>query len=180
MNYTMNLKDCNLFYKDVDSNEWEKIGLINAFNLAKEGEIEMNKVLELYRERSLNEIEERYKNLMLEEYNGLEEIKKYNDLVSEFKENMENLVNEYNRENHKVFVRTGYNYDFKYEIAKELKEEIVKKHLADKEAELKALENTVKEISSQLSLSDDKDYQVEILTRYGILDEEGFVIEVGE
>lgn len=179
MNCTMSLKDCKLFARSSDSEAWIEMGVAKEVKLAEEGEVEMNKILELYKERSLVEIEKRYKNLILEEYNGLEEVKKYNDLVSKFKEDMETLVNEYNRENHKVFIRTGYNYDFRYEVSRELMEEIEKKHLVNKEKELKCLYDNVEEISSQLSLSDDKDYQVEILTRYGILDKEGFVVEVG-
>lgn len=179
MNCTMSLKDCKFFTRSLDSEVWIEIGVAKEVKLAEEGEIEMNKILELYKERSLAEIEKRYKNLILEEYNGLEEVKKYNDLVSKFKEDMETLVNEYNREDYKPFVGTGYAYDFKYEISEGLMEEIEKKHLVNKEKELKCLYDNVEEISSQLSLSDDKDYQVEILTRYGILDKEGFVVEVG-
>lgn len=179
MNYTMNLKDCKFFIRSSDSEAWIEMGVAKEVKLAEEGEVEMNKILELYKERSLAEIEKRYKNLILEEYNGLEEVKKYNDLVSKFKEDMETLVKEYNREDYKPFVGTGYAYDFKYEISEGLMEEIEKKHLVNKEKELKCLYDNVEEISSQLSLSDDKDYQVEILTRYGILDKEGFVVEVG-
>lgn len=179
MNCIMSLKDCKFFTRSSDSEVWIEMGVAKEVKLAEEGEIEMNKILELYKERSLAEIEKRYKNLILEEYNNLEEVKKYKSLTDNFMKEMEGLVKEYNREDYKPFVGTGYAYDFKYEISEGLMEEIEEKYSVDKEKELKYLHDIVEEISSQLSLSDDKDYQVEILTRYGILDEKGFVVEIG-
>lgn len=42
--------------------------------------------------------------------------------------------------------------------------------MKDKEQIIEKYKKKIKEISAQLSLSDDLDYQLEVLTRYGILD----------
>lgn len=158
-----------------DSEEWIKLGVAKEVELAEEGEIRMNEVLKLYKERKINEIEKKYNDMVLEEYNNLEEVKKYKSLTDNFMKEIEELVKEYNREDYKPFVGTGYAYDFKYEISEGLKKEIEEKYSEKRNAILKEIFDRVDEISAQLSLSDDKNYQVEILTRYGILDEGGFL-----
>lgn len=151
---------------------WEpKIYNIEDLDIEKRGNENMrNEVIKLYADRKTKAINDKYKEIIEKEYNELEEVKRYNELVSTFETGLAELVDEFNREDYKPFVRTGYSLSNKYELDNYgLRDTIAEKYDGDKKKELSELENELKEINSMLSLSNDVAYQTEILERYGVL-----------
>lgn len=173
-NYMMNLNHCDLYYEDPVTGEKRIMGVAIGVDLGEEGEdIDMNEILKLYEKRKEKSINDDYKALVREEYNEVEEVKRYEELVNTFNASLDELVEEYNTENHRAFVRTGYHNTYKYEISSDLMEEIRKKHIPFRDAKIQDLRELVEEVSAQLSLSNDKDYQIEILKKYEILNKQG-------
>jgi hypothetical protein len=130
-----------------------------------------NEVLDLYVSRRREEIKEKYKELIDKEYEELEAVRKYNEIVSCFETTMAELVDEYAvaEGNVPTFVRTGYESDYRYTLNTCLKDEIRKKYREDCENELSEITKLEKEITAMLSISNDKDYQLDVLERYGII-----------
>ena len=131
----------------------------------------INEVLNLYRKIKREEITEELKNKVEEEYNNLEPVKKYNELINTFKANMSELVHEYPHVEGErpTFFRTGYSNDYTYEINLDLKADIRKRYQEEYDNKLAELDKLVTEVDAMLSLDrGDKDYQIEVLDRYGI------------
>lgn len=169
-----NFPHCNLYYINPSTNQEEKVGMAIGIDLIEEGNDKMNnEVLHLYKVRKEEALREQYKSVVEEVYNNLPEVTKYNDLVKKFDEDLEKLAEEYNSENYKPFERTGYSNTYKYELTSDIREKIYNENKEDFEQKCKKLEDLVKEVSAQLSLSDDLDYQIEVLKKYEILDKEG-------
>lgn len=145
------------------------------------GEIEeeenMNKVLELYYERKLNNLEKFYNELEKQEYNKVEVVKEYNTINEEYTNKMEELRNKYNTSDKQFVVRTGYKDDNRYELSYTIKEDIHTELFKQYEVEKKEILKEKATIEAVLSLSEDKDYQVEVLKNYGILDKKGMMVE---
>ena len=159
---------------------YQPLGRATEFNLrvdgvdfGKEEKNMNNEVLELYRDRKFKELKERYNKKYKEEYDNLEEVKRYKELVSNFETSVAELVDEFNTEDYKPFVKTGYTPEYKYEISEDLYSKIRESHEAECDKEYDEIRELVQEIDAQLSISDDKDYQVEVLKRYGVLDKSG-------
>lgn len=130
-------------------------------------------ILKLYRERCEKEIKERYNAIIDEEYNNLEVVKEYNELVNTFKINMKQLAEKYNTNDEIYLVPTCYNNDYAYELSNNLRYKIRDKYDNAMDTEIIQLRNFVEEIEAVLSISDDKDYQIEVLKNYEILDKKG-------
>lgn len=147
----------------------------------EEEEKDMNKVLELYKERKVREITRKYKELVEKELESNTFINKYNALVADFKKNLEDLEVEEQKENagkFRVLVRTGYDMELPIEINDDYRCYIVSKQFdIEKDKEMHNLYSTIEEINAMLSMSDDKDYQIEVLQRYGIIDKKGKMSE---
>lgn len=147
----------------------------------EEEEKDMNKVLELYKERKVKEIIKKYKELVEKELESNTFINKYNTLVADFKKNLEDLEVEEQKENagkFRVLVRTGYDMELPIEINDDYRCYIVSKPFdIEKDKEMHNLYSTIDEINAMLSMSDDKDYQIEVLQRYGIIDKKGKMSE---
>ena len=147
----------------------------------EEEEKDMNKVLELYKERKVREITRKYKELVENELESNTFINKYNALVADFKKNLEDLEVEEQKENagkFRVLVRTGYDMELPIEINDDYRCYIVSKPFdIEKDKEMHNLYSTIEEINAMLSMSDDKDYQIEVLQRYGIIDKKGKMSE---
>lgn len=147
----------------------------------EEEEKDMNKVLELYKERKVKEIIRKYKELVEKELESNTFINKYNALVADFKKNLEDLEVEEQKENagkFRVLVRTGYDMELPIEINDDYRCYIVSKPFdIEKDKEMHNLYSTIDEINAMLSMSDDKDYQIEVLQRYGIIDKKGKMSE---
>lgn len=147
----------------------------------EEEEKDMNKVLELYKERKVREITKKYNELVDKELESNTFINKYNALVADFKKNLEDLEVEEQKENagkFRVLVRTGYDMELPIEINDDYRCYIVSKPFdIEKDKEMHNLYSTIEEINAMLSMSDDKDYQIEVLQRYGIIDKKGKMSE---
>lgn len=144
-------------------------------------EKEMNKVLELYYERRINKLGEFYKELKEQKYNELEVVKEFNKIVEEYNNKMQELMGKYREEdeNMSLIHKTGYN-EYPYVLSYAVKDDIVKSLGKQYEEDKKALLEEKETIAAVLSLSEDKDYQVEVLKNYGILDKKGMMIEDDE
>ena len=141
----------------------------------KEENYKMNEVLKLYDERKKEEIRKRYNEMYQKEYKELEEVKRYKELVNTFEASMEELVQEFNKEDYKPFERTGYSNDYKFELSEDIMRKIKESHEVEFDKEYDAHRELIEEVEAQLSLSNDKDYQVEVLKRYEILDKKGIL-----
>ena len=149
--------------------------------LKNKEEKEMNKVLELYYERRINKLGEFYKELKEQKYNELDVVKEFNEVVEEYNNKMQELMGKYREEDEDMSLihKTGYN-EYPYVLSHAVKDEIYTSLHERYEEDKKALLEEKETISAVLSLSEDKDYQVEVLKNYGILDKKGMMIEDNE
>lgn len=142
---------------------------------------EMNKVLELHYERRINKLGEFYKELKEQKYNELEVVKEFNNVVEEYNNKMQELMGKYRDEENDMSLihKTGYN-EYPYVLSHAVKDDIIKSLGKRYEEDKKALLEEKETIAAILSLSEDKDYQVEVLKNYGILDKKGMMVEDDE
>ena len=129
-----------------------------------------NEVLDLYVSRKREEIKEKYKNMVDEKYNNLEAVKRYEELINSFNASLEELIHEYPAVDGEVpmFVRTGYSNDYAYEVNHNIKDEIAKEYGKKTDEELCEVLRLEAEVCAMLSISTDKDYQLDVLEKYGI------------
>ena len=140
-------------------------------------EINMNKVLELYYERKLDKLKKFYLDLEKQEYNKLEVVKEFNTINEEYTNKMEELRNKYNTIDKQFIVKTGYKDDNRYELSCTIEEDIHDELFKQYEVAKKEILEEKATIDAILSLSEDKDYQIEALKNYGILDKKGMMVE---
>lgn len=147
---------------DIICDEW--------ISFKKGNERMRNEVLDLYRKIKKDELEKEIKDKVEEEYNNLEVVKRYNELVNTFNASLEELVHEYPHVDGETpkFCRTGYEHTYKYELNSDLKCEFRAKYRKEFETRMTELDKLVNEVHAMLSLSSDKDYQIEVLDKYGI------------
>lgn len=159
-------------------NKWESKW---KYEYKNKEEKEMNKVLELYYERRINKLGEFYKELKEQKYNELEVVKEFNNVVEEYNKKMQELMGKYKDEenNMSLIHKTGYN-EYPYVLSCDVKNEIYTSLTKRYEEDKKALLEEKETIAAVLSLSEDKDYQVEVLKNYGILDKKGMMVEDDE
>ncbi len=156
VNDVANTKAYDMYVKGIWKNEEEK---------------DMNKVLELYAKRKREKIDEKYEEMVKKDYNGLQLVSEYNRIVAEFEEEMENLYkNELNFG--ESTIRECYSTsDYKYQLNQnKIMDNIRSAYNDSKSKEIIELGNLFEEVEAQLSLSDDLDYQREILIKYDIID----------
>lgn len=143
----------------------------NEFIPPKKGNERMrNEVLDLYVSRKKDQIREKYKSMVEEKYNNLEAVKRYEELINSFNASLEELIHEYPAVDGEVpiFVRTGYSNDYRYEVNRNIKDEIVKEYRVEADEELDEISKLENEVRAMLSISEDKDYQLDVLEKYGI------------
>ena len=161
----------------VDGGEsWKELVPIKDYSVELEEEINMNKVLELYKEREEKRIKDKYKKLEEDMYNDIPVVKEFNELEEKTKQSYEELCNKYNGEQVDYINRTGYAYESGYELSKNIKFDIHKKLEPNISKEMEELHDKVRDIEALLSISDDKDYQLEVLKNYGLLDKKGSIV----
>ena len=150
-------------------------------SLKNKEEKEMNKVLELYYERRIKKLGEFYKELKEQKYNELEVVKEFNKVVEEYNNKMQELMGKYKDEenNMSLIHKTGYN-EYPYVLSCDVKNEIYTSLTKRYDEIKKTLLEEKETIAAVLSLSEDKDYQVEVLKNYGILDKKGMMVEDDE
>ena len=143
-----------------------------------EGEKDMNKILQLYKERKEKEIKDKYDKIVEEEYNKIEFIKVYNDLVDAFEGAMKELFENEENIGCKYMKDIGISCNaYKYQLNPiKIKREIEEKHNDDYMCEIKKLDDFIKEVETTLSLAEigsgviDQDRVIEILSNYQIID----------
>ena len=161
----------------VDGGEsWKEFVPIKNYPVELEEEINMNKVLELYKEREEKRIRDKYNKLQEDMYNDVPLVKEFNELEEKTKQSYEELCNKYNGEQVDYINRTGYAYESGYELSKNIMNDIHEKLAPDFNKEMEELHDKVRDIEALLSISDDKDYQLEVLKNYGLLDKKGSII----
>lgn len=138
-----------------------------------EERIDNMNIVDLYRMRKREQINNKYKELVDKEYNELDVVKEYKELINTFDINMKQLADKYNNNDTQPLVKTAYKNDYSYELSMYLEEEIRSKYNDAIEKELKELERLIEEVKAMLYLSDDKDYQLEVLKNYEIIDKKG-------
>ena len=142
--------------------------------LIKEKESDnMNDVLELYKSRREKEIRDKYKDIIDKEYNELPAVKEWHELTTNFEIEMKQLAEKYNTEDLTCIIKTGYVNDYEYALSNRIRDDIKKEWQADLDEELSDLYKFVEEVEAVLSISDDKDYKIEVLKNYEILDKKG-------
>lgn len=129
-----------------------------------------NQILDLYYERTRRRIIKEYDEKVLNAYNELPVVKEYNEVVKAFEATLAEMADRYNTEDVKVLRKSGYANEYGYELNVDIDETIGKELNKSRNDELKELDLLRQEVEAQLSLSNDKDYQIEVLKNYGILD----------
>ena len=155
---------------------WKEFVPIKNYSVELEEEINMNKVLELYKEREEKRIRDKYKKLEEDMYNDVPVVKEFNELEEKTKQSYEELCNKYNGEQVDYINITGYVYESGYELSTKIMSDIHGKLAPDFKKEMEELHDKVRDIEALLSISDDKDYQLEVLKNYGLLDKKGNII----
>lgn len=154
-------------------------------NKCEIGGEKMNKILQLYKERKEKEIKDRYDKIIEEEYNKIEFIEVYNNLVDAFEGAMKELFENEENAGCKYMKDTGISYNaYKYQLNPiEIKREIQKKYNDDYICEIKKLDDFIKEVETTLSLAEigsgviDQDRVIEILSNYQIIDKKTLKIK---
>ena len=136
-----------------------------------EREIEMNKVLKLYVERHTEMINKKYDELVNKDYNNMEIVSTFKELITDFESKLEALFEKDYNEERPALVRIVTDNVYKYDLNSDvIKNDIFKRYEEDKNKELKELKDLEEEVEAQLSLSDDIDYTLDVLARYNIID----------
>lgn len=136
-----------------------------------EREIEMNKVLKLYVERHTEMINEKYDELVNKDYNNMEIVSTFKELITDFESKLEALFEEDSNEERPALVRIVTDNIYKYDLNSDvIKNDIFKRYEEGKNRELKELKDLEEEVEAQLSLSDDINYTLDVLARYNIID----------
>ena len=134
-------------------------------------EKDMNKVLKLYEERKLTEINDKYDKKVEDDYNAIEVVKEYNELVMNFESKLEELFKSLENFDNDYLVSQADSNCYKYTLSEGMiKNKIMDKYAEEKIADKLEPDNLIGEVDAQLSLSDDLTYQIEVLSRYGIID----------
>ena len=166
----------NIQYSVDGGETWKELVPIKNYSVELEEEINMNKVLELYVEREEKRIRDKYNKLKEDIYNDVPVVKEFNELEEKTKQSYEELCNTYNTEEVHYINRTGYAYESGYELSTKIMSDIHEKLAPDFNKEMEELHDKVRDIEALLSISDDKDYQLEVLKNYGLLDKKGSII----
>ena len=131
-----------------------------------------NDVLELWYTRQLGKIYKEYDEKEIEFNESIELVVKYNDIVNRFENELKELYeSEENVEN--KYIRDALNGGsmYKYKINHDkLRDEFLDKYISERNDKVNELDDKYKEIKAILSLSNDADYQLDVLKTYGIID----------
>ena len=158
--------------KDLVSNIQNGLSFDFKLNIGEEREEkDMNKVLKLYEERKLKEINDKYDKKVEDDYNAIEVVKQYNDLVNNFENKLEELFTSLDNFDNSYLVTQCDSNCYKYTLSEGIiKNKLASKYFEKKQRERDEVTKLVSEVDAQLSLSDDLTYQLEVLSRYDIID----------
>lgn len=134
-------------------------------------EKDMNKVLQLYYDRKLEEIHKKYEEKVDNDFNNIDVVKQYKTLIENFEKEQEALFKTVENFDNDYLVPSYDSNLYKYSISElKTRSSLMTAYEDDKANEIEKLKELVEEVDAQLSLSDDLNYQMEVLTRYDILD----------
>ena len=130
----------------------------------------MNKVLELWYTRKFNKIMKEYEEKGIEFNNSKELVIKYKEILDRFETELEELYESEENQEQNYIINTMTNNLYEYNIDyKKLDDEFLDKYISERDERINELNELRKEIDAQLSLSDELEYQVDVLMRYGVL-----------
>lgn len=146
-------------------------GLHNPILNEEREEKDMNKVLKLYYDRKCEEIDKKYEEKVDNDFDNIDIVKQYKTLIENFEKEQEALFKTVeNFDNDYLTLVSDVNC-YKYRLNTiAIKKELQDKYNDEHEEEINSLNEIRDEVDAQLSLSDDLNYQMEVLTRYDILD----------
>lgn len=140
------------------------------FNKERE-EKDMNKVLKLYYDRKREEIHKKYEEKVDNDFNNIDVVKQYKTLIENFEKEQEALFKTVENFDNDYLVPSYDSNLYKYSISElKTRSSLMTTYEDDRVNEIEKLKELVEEVDAQLSLSDDLNYQMEVLTRYDILD----------
>lgn len=134
-------------------------------------EKDMNKVLKLYYDRKCKEINKKYEEKVNNDFDNIDVVKQYKTLIENFEKEQEALFKTVENFDNDYLVPSYDSNLYKYSISElKVKDSLMATYEDDKVNEIEKLKELVAEVDAQLSLSEDLNYQMEVLTRYDILD----------
>lgn len=140
----------------------------NGVKIEGKGDEIMNKVLHIYFTKHLKMIEDKYNKLVKEDYEKIEFIKEYNKIVNTCEDSLKKLLEVVEPK------LIDYNCERNLYMFSPCEEKIMlsidEKYCIERDKEFKELDDLVNEVNAQLSLSNDLEYQLDVLKRYGIID----------
>lgn len=143
----------------------------NYIDYEEREEENMNKVLKLYYDRKREEIEEKYIDKVNNDFDNIDVVKQYKTLIENFEKEQEALFKTVENFDNDYLVPSYDSNLYKYSISElKVKDSLMATYEDDKANEIEKLKELVAEVDAQLSLSEDLNYQMEVLTRYDILD----------
>lgn len=141
------------------------------YNKLMKGNENMNKVLKLYYDRKCEEIEEKYIDKVNNDFDNIDVVKQYKTLIENFEKEQEALFKTVENFDNDYLVPSYDSNLYKYSISElKTRSSLMATYEDDKANEIEKLKELVEEVDAQLSLSEDLNYQMEVLTRYDILD----------
>jgi hypothetical protein len=165
---TVSVKNTNTIYCD-DSLDATRY----TYNI-RGGERNMdNRILDLYAERAKEKIKKEYETIINNDYDKLDVVKEYNELVSAFNTSLAEMANRYNNEENTYLHRTGYELTPMYELSDDIKASIREKYLDEAKERLKDIDLLVEEVRAVLGVSNTEEYRIGVLKEYGIIDKKG-------
>lgn len=132
-----------------------------------------NRILDLYAERTKEKIKKEYETIINNDYDKLDVVKEYNELVSTFNTSLAEMANRYNNEENTYLHRTGYELTPMYELSDDIKASIREKYLDEAKERLKDIDLLVEEVRAVLGVSNTEEYRIGVLKEYGIIDKKG-------
>lgn len=132
-----------------------------------------NRILDLYADRKKEEIRKEYETIVDNEYNKLDVVKEYKELVNTFTTSLAEMADRYNTEENKYLVRTGYEITPSYELSDDIKANIREKYYEEARERLRDIDLLVEEVRAVLGVSNTEEYRISVLKEYGIIDKKG-------
>lgn len=165
---------------NVDVDQYNKLvegiwGKENPKLNKEEKEMYTNRIVNLYYDRKIENLRKVFKEIEEQEIEKNEIVKKYNDLITNFKIEMTLLADEEDARD--VIGKTGYDYEFAYQIDDGFRNKIHDEMVEKFNADVKPILDEKEEVLALLDISDDKDYVIDVLTKRGIIDKKFNMVE---
>lgn len=165
---TVSVKNTNTIYCD------DNVDAVRYTYGIRGGERNMdNRILDLYAERAKEKIKKEYETIVNNDYDKLDVVKEYKELVNTFTTSLAEMADRYNTEENKYLVRTGYEITPSYELSDDIRANIREKYLDEAKERLRDIDLLVEEVRAVLGVSNTEEYRIGVLKEYGIIDKKG-------